>query len=331
MPSEELLRAAHAALAERREPYHSAVAAAVDEVRALLESHRAPVDGRQGARAAAELGVFAAGRIDAARFESLFSERPTLDPDAIARIQAALEALTAIVTAGDALHQVKVPAGGNLVGTVRRALAVAGRAFGAGRAVEQARAGTGSMPYAPGFDALAWNRAERTVAPPLVVDVDGADLRPAGLVDLLEERQAIVLLVRKPAPPAALARLISPDTLVIQTRDASGLHGLGSWYGPAIAAVIPDAISFRYQPEQDGLGALTVDAATLPADRLRPVGGLSVARQESDLALLKLLDGAAAGRVVAAAHAETAAATDPTDRLAAWLLRQATIPEPGEV
>lgn len=331
MPSEELRRAAFAALAERRESFYSAVATAVDEVRSLLESHRAPAGGAQGSRAAAELGVFAAGRIDAARFESLFSDREALDADAIQQIEAALEALTAVVTAGDALHQVKVPTGGNLVGTVRRALASAGRAFGAGRAVEQARAGAASMPYAPGFDALAWNRAERTVAPPLVVDVDGSDLRPAGLIDLLEGRQAIVLLVRKPAPPAALARLISPDTLVVQTRDASGLDALGSWDGPAIAAVIPDGVAFRYQPEQEGPGTLTVDEASLPEDRLRPVGGLSVARQESDLALLKLLDGAAAGRVVAAAYGEPAVTSDPTDRLAAWLLRQATIPEPGEV
>jgi hypothetical protein len=57
-----------------------------------------------------------------------------------------------------------------------------------------------------------------------------------------------------------------------------------------------------------------------------------VARQESDLELLRLLDGAAAGRVVAAASGNGAAPSpaDPADRLASWLLRQAIIPAPGE-
>lgn len=329
MPFEELRRSALEAIAVRRESYHSAVATAVDEVRSLLEANRAPTNGRKGARAAAELGVFAAGRIDTERFEALFSDAQALDVDAVERIEEALEALTGILKAGDDLHLVKVPSGGSLEETVRQALAVAGRAFGAGRAVENARAGTPSTDYAAGFDPLLWNRAERTVAPPLVVEMDGSDLRPTGLVDFLEGGQAIVLLVRKPAPPAALARLIAPGTLVAQGPDAGTLDALGSWEGPAIAAVIPEAAVFRYQPEDDGAGKLTVDS--VPEDRPRPVGRLSVGRQESDLALLKVLDGAVAGRVATAAGVETAAAPDPTDKLAAWLLRQATIPGPGEV
>jgi hypothetical protein len=79
----------------------------------------------------------------------------------------------------------------------------------------------------------------------------------------------------------------------------------------------------------DGPG--TLEVATRPERALKPIGTLSVARQESDLGLLEMLDGAVAGRVVAAAGGNGApAAADPADKLASWLLRQATIPGPGE-
>ncbi len=328
MPFDELRRSALEALGDRRESYHSAVATAVDEVRTLLESHRAPKKGKKGERAAAELGAFATGRIDTERFESLFSDQQALDSESLDRIEEALAVLTSILKEGDGLHAGRVVPGGDLLETVRRALAGAGRAFGAGRAVENARAGVPSAEYADGFDPALWNRAERTVAPPLVVEVDGSDLRPAGLVDVLDGAQAIVLLVRKPAPPAALARLISPGTLVVQGADADALDALKTWEGPAVVAVVADGAAFRYQPEEDGPGQLKLES--VPEDRCRPIGRLSVARQESDLELLKVLDGAVAGRVAVAAG-EPAAAVDPTDKLAAWLLRQATIPEPGEV
>lgn len=328
MPFDELKRRVLDALDERREAYHSAVATAVDEVRSLLEARKAPA--AKGSRAAAQLGAFAAGRIDTERFESLFSEQETLDADAAGKIEAALETLTELMEAGDDLYLAKVRPGGDLRDTVRDALARAGRAFGAGRAVAGARAGGEPVDYESGFDPAAWNRAERGVAPPLVVELDGADLRPAGLADYLEGSQAIVLLVRKPAPPAALARLVAPGTLVVQTADGDGIEALRDWDGPAIVAVLPKgAATFRYTPTADGPGELSIDS--MPEGGPKAVGGLSPARQEAELELLKLLDGAVAGRVVAAAgDGAGAEAADPTDKLAAWLLRQATIPEPGE-
>lgn len=328
MPFSELKRRVLDALDERREAYHSAVATAVDEVRTVLDSQKAPTDAK-GSRAAAELGAFAAGRIDTERFESLFSEHEKLDADAVSRIEAALETLTELMEAGGDLHTVRVRPGDDLRDTVRDALARAGRAFGAGRSVERARSGGEAVDYEDGFGPVRWNRAERTVAPPLVVEVDGADLRPAGLGDYLEGRQAIVLLVRKPAPPAALARLVLPGTLVVQATDADALDGLADWDGPAVIAVVPEgAATFTYLPEPEP-GELSV--GSLPQEPPKPVGGLSVARQEAELELLKLLQGAAAGRVVAAAgDGAQAEAADPADKLAAWLLRQATIPTPEE-
>jgi hypothetical protein len=328
MPFDDLRARALEAVAGRREAFQSAVATAVDEVRTLLESQTAPANGK-GAKTAAELGLFASGRIDPARFEALFAEQGTLDAEAVERIRAALGTLTELAAAGDSLFMVKVPSGADLRDTVRAALGRAGKAFGAGRAVENARLGVSPTEYGDGFDPSLWNRAERGIAPPLVVEVHGADLRPAGLADYLDERQVIVLLVRKPAPPAALARLIAPGTLVAQGPTADALSALTDWDGPAVVAVVPEMTAvYSYRPETDGPGVLKVDA--LSADRIRPLGPLTVARQEADVQLLRLLDGAVAGRVVAAAEGGPAEETDPADRLAAWLLRQATIPAPGE-
>jgi hypothetical protein len=327
MPFDELKARALEALSGRREAYHSAVATAVDEVRSILDAQKAPENGK-GPRAASELGNFAAGRIDPERFGALFSEQERLDGDARERVAAALEVLTELVEQGPDLHTVTVPTGGDLTATVRTALGGAGRAFAAGRAVAAARSGTrGPDPLAP-FPPERWNRSERTVAPPLVVQVDGADLRPAGLADCLEGAQTLVLLVRKPAPPAALARLIVPGCLVVQATGADGLAVLADWDGPAIVAVVPDgAAVFSFVPD-DGAGELRVES--VPEERLKPLGTMSVARQEAELELLRLLEGAATGRVVAAAGAPAEPSADPTDKLAAWLLRQATIPEPGE-
>lgn len=329
MPFDELKRRALDALGERREAYHSAVATAVDEVRTLLDAGKGAEDAK-GARAAAELGVFASGRIDLERFEALFSERESLDADAVKTIEAALATLTELVEAGDDLYLTKVRPGSDLGDAVDAALARSGRAFGAGRAVERARSGGEAVDYARGFGPVRWNRAERSVAPPLIVELDGADLRPSRLAEFLEGGQAIVLLVRKPAPPAALARLIIPGTLVIQATDGEALEALRDRDGPGVVAVMPEgAATFRYTPEPEGPGELSVGA--LPEDSPRAVGSLSTARQEAELELLKLLDGAVAGRVVAAAgDGATAEAAQPTDKLAAWLLRQATIPSPGE-
>lgn len=329
MPFDELKRRALDALEDRREAYRSAVATAVDEVRTLLEAQRAPQNGK-GKRAAAELGAFAAGRIDTERFAQLFSQQDTLDADAVETIEKALATLNELLEAGDDLFVARVPAGGDLRDTVRSALARSGRAFGAGRAVENARSGVAAAKYMDGFGPGRWNRAERTVAPPLVVEVDGADLRPAGLADYLEGRQALVLLVKKPAPPASLARLVAPGTVVAQGTGADALAAVDGWDGPAVVAVVPDgAAVFTYRPVGEGAGELKVEAR--PEDTLKPVGSISVSRQESELKLLDLLDGAVAGRVVAAAGGGAAdEPVDPADKLAAWLLRQATIPDPGE-
>jgi hypothetical protein len=328
MPFDELKRRAFEALEPRRQAYHSAVATAVDEVRTVLEAGRPRRNGK-GERLAAELGLFAAGRIDVDRVASVLGEEGVLTPDAVEGIEAAIGVLNGLLAQGDGLYTVKVPAGADLRNTVRDALSRAGAAFGAARAVECLRVGVPAPEYAGGFAPERWNRAEREIAPPLVVELEGADLRPAGLVDYLEGRQALVLLVRKAAPPAALVRLVAPGVLVAQGPTAEVLGELGGWDGPAVLAIAAEATAtFTYRPERDGPGSLVVQALS---DRLRPVGTLTLARQQSDLALLRMLDTVRAGGVVAAAAAPAASEeADPAAKLAAWLLRQAIIPEPGE-
>jgi hypothetical protein len=328
MPFDELKRRALEALEPQRQAFHSAVATAVDEVQALLDSQRPRKNGK-GERVAAELGAFAAGRINVERFASVFADQETLAPDAVSGIEAALHTFMETLAEEEALYTVKLPAGGDLRTVVRDALARAGMAFGAGRAAENLRTGATPAPYEEGFAPERWNRAEREIAPPLVVELEGADLRPAGLADYLEGRQRIVLLVRKPAPPAALARLVVPGVLVAQSPSEDVLAELKGWDGPAIVAVVPETdAAFSYRPESTGTGTLQVHR--LPEGPVRPVGTLSVARQTGELALLRMLDGAGAARVAAAAAPDASPEADPADLLAAWLLRQATIPAPGE-
>ena len=78
MPSDASVTRALQALAAPREHFLSAVVAAVDEVRAYLERHRPVFDGMAAERARVELGAFAAGRIDASRFGSLFAGGPKI-------------------------------------------------------------------------------------------------------------------------------------------------------------------------------------------------------------------------------------------------------------
>jgi hypothetical protein len=68
---------------------------------------------------------------------------------------------------------------------VAAALAGIGRAFGAARGGARARRRSGdddtSDDRLAGFPFRRWNRAERQIAPPLVVEVDGGDLQVGGL------------------------------------------------------------------------------------------------------------------------------------------------------
>ena len=164
-----------------------------------------------------------------------------------------------------------------------------------------------------------------------MASVGGGDLRVGGLADFLDGGQKIVLVVDGECAPAPLARLITPNTLVIQTDNAEGLARLASWPGPAVAALVP-ASSARFVHDPAG-GSETWHRLTLqhlPEAPRTAVGGLSPAQQAEDLRQLAALSTAPKASPPAEMPAGAAPPTaDPVDHLAAWLLQQANLSEPS--
>jgi hypothetical protein len=219
---------------------------------------------------------------------------------------------------------------GYLRGTVFSTLGKAGTAFGAARAVEWALQDLappeGVEDALESFPPNRWNRAERTCAPPIVVEVEGQDLRPASLAELLEGAQKIVLVVNGPAAPAPLVRLITPGVTVIQTDDPGDLAVLAASSGPGIAALMPSgAAKFIHTPGAGkGLdGRLRV--SHLPEkDPTRPLGSISAFLQGEELHQLASLTASveASLDVVKEAGAQ-GPELDEAGQLAAWLVQQA--------
>ncbi|MEJ2218885.1 MAG: hypothetical protein P8099_20055 [Gemmatimonadota bacterium] len=327
MPSDERIDRASEALAGVQGAFHSAVATAADQIRVYLENHRAPANGR-AKQVATELGAFASGRIDPDRFSSMFAETDAPDAETLTRLEAAADVLTSIA-ASPAGFRVEVEPGGDLRDAVAKALAEAGRAFGAARVVEFARAGR----YDPAthddflstFPARMWNRPEREIAPPLVVAVDGKDLRTGGLAEFLDGAQKIVLVVHGAAPPAPLVRLITPGVFVMQTADAADLAKLAAFSGPGIAALVgEESARFIHDPKAGRTPEARLNVLGLPTEPpAKPIGRLTVFQQTQELEQLRALSAVQApaeGEVP-----EKSAMTMPGDKLAAWLIRQANL------
>ncbi len=341
MPSDDLASRALAALKGPRAAFTAPVAAAVEEVRGYLAAHRPTFDGRAAESARIELGPFAARRIDAGRFGALFTGSGPLDAVSLVRVEDALAVLTRVAAAGDSLFRVELEPGGDLRLAVGRALAYAGRAFAAAQVVARIRAGRaktedGRIAH-EGFPFRRWNRAERQIAPPLVVELDGADLRPAGLADFLDGAMKIVLVVRGAMAPAPLVRLITPGVWVAQTDDLAALDALAAVPGPAVAALVPEgAARFVHYPENGSDTGRRLRVDFIPeSSELAGLGGVSPFQQHEELAWLMELAPApaaapvpgdaapAAGPVLVSGDAPEA----EVERLASWLLRQAGLEE----
>jgi hypothetical protein len=328
MPSDDRVAQALAALKRPRDVFHSAVVAAVEEVNAFLAAQRAPVEERTG-QEGVRLGAFASGRIDIDRFSRLVGAAETLDPARVEALEHALRVLKGFAAQEAELYHVRVPEGGDLRDTVRDALAARGRAFSTAQQIETLRTGRNGRRADVEYGTLEfrhWSRAERQVAPPLVVEVAGADLYAAGLAEYMDGTMKIVLLVTGPVAPAPLARLIMPGTFVLQTTSAAALQRLGAFDGPGIAALLPEgAAEFVHDPARGGSLAQRLEVGTLPQVPRRGAGGASAAQQAEQLAWLEELSRLAAlARAQAEGPATDAAgpAVTPADQLAAWLLRQ---------
>jgi hypothetical protein len=343
MPSD--ARTSHAldALAEHRARYRSAVAAAHDQMAGYLAAHRARTHGR-AQTAAKELGRFAAGRIDAERFGALFTESHALTADTTERVERLIGVLAALLAEGDSLFVCEVAPGGDVREAVDRAIAQAGRVFGAVLAFQALKTAT----YRPerhdagvlAFPFAQWNRSERLLSLPLVVEMDGADLRADAFSDYLDGRVAIVIVVRGACAPAPLVRLVTPGMLVVQTSDVAELRLLKDHDGPAIAALVPtEAARFVHDPRAGHTLHARLRVTATPSEPLRYPSGVRSAWQQreelaqlGELAQLTQLQSMATPTTSNVATGATAAVSAPLpgarsehdiDRLTTWLLTEA--------
>ena len=332
MPSDDRITQALNALAASLEGFSSSVALSAEEVRGILEREKS-VDESPQVKLGHELGPFAAGRIDLERLSPFVSANSKLTKETRAEIQKAYEVLTNLKKAGNGLFQAKLDLDGYLRGAILAALGKAGSAFGAARSVEWALHDLPHPEYTEdvmeSFPPAHWNRAEKGCAPPLVMEVEGQDLKVSSLGEILEGSQKIVLVVNGPAAPAPLVRLITPGVTVIQTDDAGDLAALSATSGPAIAALMPEGcakfihatggrtlherLTVSLIPDKEPKKALGTISAFQQAEELRQLAALAASVQ--------------APEVPAAEGAEKAEGMemDEAGQLAAWLIHQAKV------
>jgi len=336
MPSDDRVELALTALAGQRDAFRSALGTTVEQVQTFLAEHRQSPNGGVN-RVAAELGPFAADRIDTDRLAKLFGGSLKLDTLTVETIEKARDTMNELSQRNHDLFLVNVHPGGDLRTAVAKALEEIGRAFGAVRIFELTRSGSyrgneharslGSFPF------QKWSKGERRLAPPLVVTVDGADLRAEMLTDFLDGSQKIVLVVRGACSPAPLVRLITPGTFVIQTHDGTGLDRLATHDGPGIGALVPEsAARFVHDPKGGPQLAARLTVEHLPATEPKmSVGGRSGSQQAEEIRQLRSLAAItlgtkpAVGTEASATPVTPAAPSDPVDKLAAWLLSQANL------
>lgn len=333
MPYDERVETLLAQLKGAREAYHSALRLAVEQVRGYLAACREGSNGL-AVRAASELGELGRGRIEPGKFATVFLAKSTPPASSVRAVDGALRILEDLESRSDELFVFTVETGEDLRTVIEDAFAQAGRAFGAARIVNLVRTGR----YEPErhdrllerFPFRSWNRAERRLAPPLVIEIAGEDLYASSLGDYLDGTVKLFLLVREPAAPAPLARLITPGTLVMQTTSVTDLSAAVETVRPAVAAVLPEgSATFLHDPSAGKHVWERLEISHRPERKpRRAVGGISASQQSEELELLDLLSERAPTPVTVTGADQTSVETphatpiDPVDRLAAWLLEQ---------
>lgn len=327
------LRLALDAMARPIAEFRAALQGALRQAESALAGTTADA-GSRAERARAELGAFAAGRVRPEAFAAIAPAAALDQPAAAEALRSAATVLHSVLDMGESLFQVDVPPGWSLAQTVGEALARIGRAFGAVMLAELARGGRyRAEEHDRLLDPLAyrhWNRAERRFAPPLVITIDGADLHAGALADYCDGRAKLVLVVRGPCAPAALARLITPGVLVLQTVDGAGLDRMVACEGPCVAALVPEgAACFLHDPAGGSEPWQRLRVAPLPEPPKHALGGLSAWQMQEDLRQLATLAqtpftipaGGPAG------SGPALGSSDAVDRLSSWLLQNADLPD----
>jgi len=326
MPSDPRVAQALAALAQPIAEFRAAVQGALAQADAFMAAQTADPSA-QAARAALELGVFAASHVDPAKFAAMFPAVAKADKASQAALEKAVTILRRVAGQRDEMAVAVVTDGVKLGATIDAALALAGQAFGAIIITELVRGGrfkkTEHEKLLNPAEFRAWNNAERRFAPPLVVEVNGADLHAGALLDFADGREKIVLVVHGEAPPAALVRCITPGTFVLQTVDGTGLERLAGYEGPAIAALLPEgAATFMHDPNAGKEPWQRLTVPFIPSEPFKAVGGFSAWQMEQDVKMLAEL--ARTPFVVPSAPggkgAPAMGAGEAVDRIASWLL-----------
>ena len=266
--------------------------------------------------------------INVDRIKDLVIAEPVQDRAFAQKIEKAIATFDELAKAEHEFFVTRVEPGGSLYDTVKSALGRTGRAFGAARlvhAVQSGRSAQGQNGALASFPFDKWNANERKTAPPLIVEVQGDDLRPASLAEFMDGTQKIVLVVQGVCTPAPLVRLVSPGTFVIQCENVANLARFAEFDGPGIAAIVPnDCALFAHDPQAGRQAGDRINVTHLPKPKARrPVAGLSSAQQMEELQILATL--VEVPRRASTAKAEDAKAEDPVDKLAAWLMTQADI------
>ena len=281
----------------------------------------------RAARVSAELGRFAAGHVDPRRFGASFARPRAVAPEMRKELRRAIDALREASAGGNVLTA-SVEPGGSLAATIEDTLAEAGRFFSAARVIEHVRAGRDSSEAPPTVAHLSfhsWSRSERRYAPPVVVTVAGSDLHAAVLGDYADGRAKIVLVIEGSCPPAALIRLVTPGTLVMQTSEAAAIERVAHFDGPAVAAIVPEsAAAFTHDPVGGAESWQRLSIQRLPSPPFTPVPGMSAWQLREDVRQLQALAAAPASAIPPGA-AVSANAPDAVDRLASWLLSQSDL------
>jgi hypothetical protein len=327
MQSDARVVAALSALGPRIALFRFAVSGTLERARNTLASESGPSQARVA------LGDFAAGLIDPDRFAMISSGSGPLDAVGRAVVERAAEALEAFLRAGDEDFVVDVHAGASPGAAIRARMTTLGSAFGAATLVELVRRRT----YDPvqhglpleGHPFEKWTAAERKLAPPLVIRLDGRDLDAFELAPLIDGRVRLVLVVDEPCPPAPLARLISPGVFVAQSGDIRVTERVTDFDGPAVIALMKGTEArFVHDPRAGSAMWQRIEVTHMPdVHPRRSLGLRSAWQQRDDLSHLKALIGQP---VLPANPADAPVATvggsssDPAERLTAWLLDQSS-------
>ena len=322
MPFEERTRDALAVLARPRGLFESALIEAIDELNAFILEQREPTDNR-AALEAGRLGAFAHDRIDVSRFAAVSGSSVSIDAARVERLEAALQQLRAYAAQHEGMYSLRVPPGADLRDAVRDGIAARGTIFNIAHQVQLLRTGAAGQERHSALGFRQWSRLEKSIAPPLVVTVNGADVQASGLAEYMDGSQKIVLLVDGTAAPAPLVRLIAPRTFVLQTSDIAELQRFAAYDGPGIAAVLPDTCArFCHDPARGSTLAQRLDVSFLPDAPQRGTAGGSARQQAEEMAWLSELWQLARATAAAPQPPATDGDAAPADQLAAWLLNQ---------